>query len=260
MTHLEGLDGLYQLLPPIYRDRDAEQNYPLRDLLRVIDEQVLAVEGDVAQLYDNWFIETCADWVVPYIGDLIGYQPVREAGEASTAGALGRVLTPRREVVSPFQHAAKLLLIADVVIRCQNGDKRLTLPPFDLEAAEGDRRSIVPPRRLGQDVCAGQLRQLLAAFVLVLIIGGDIDRIDGNDTCDTGEGLLQERLAVEDAEELLGILVGAERAEASSRSAGENQRGAFQRAALAAAMTSSVFLAAPFVFRPTAIRLSPDDG
>ena len=103
MTHLERLDGLYQLLPPIYRDRDAEQNYPLRDLLRVVGEQVLAVEDDVAQLYDNWFIETCADWVVPYIGDLIGYQPVREAGEASTAGALGSVLTPRREVANTIR-------------------------------------------------------------------------------------------------------------------------------------------------------------
>lgn len=103
MTPPERLDGLYQLLPPIYRDRDAEQNYPLRDLLRVIGEQVLAVEADVAQLYDNWFIETCADWVVPYIGDLIGYQPVREAGEASTAGALGRALTPRREVANTIR-------------------------------------------------------------------------------------------------------------------------------------------------------------
>ena len=111
MTHPERLDGLYQLLPPIYRDRDAAENYPLRDLLRVIGEQVLAVEDDVSQLYDGWFIETCAAWVVPYIGDLIGYQPVREAGEASTAGELGRVLTPRCEVqhdsFSPSQGHAR---------------------------------------------------------------------------------------------------------------------------------------------------------
>jgi hypothetical protein len=63
------LDRLYNLLPVVYRQRDAEQGYPLQMLLRVIAEQVDLVENDIAQLYDNWFIETCEDWVVPYIGD-----------------------------------------------------------------------------------------------------------------------------------------------------------------------------------------------
>src|SRR5205085_5660847 len=29
-------------------------------------------EADVARLYENWFIETCDEWVVPYIADLLG--------------------------------------------------------------------------------------------------------------------------------------------------------------------------------------------
>ncbi len=74
-------DRLYELLPAIYRIRDAEQGEPLRALLQVIGEQVNLVEEDIARLYDNWFIETCEDWVVPYIADLVGYQPVHEAGE-----------------------------------------------------------------------------------------------------------------------------------------------------------------------------------
>ena len=83
-------DHLYDLLPAIYRMRDADQGYPLRALLRVIAEQVDIVEGDIGQLYDNWFIETCEDWVVPYIGDLIGYRPVHEAGEPGDPGTAGR--------------------------------------------------------------------------------------------------------------------------------------------------------------------------
>ena len=51
-------DRLYELLPAIYRMRDAEQGYPLKALLRVISEQVNVVEDDIRQLYDNWFIET----------------------------------------------------------------------------------------------------------------------------------------------------------------------------------------------------------
>ena len=49
-------DYLYDLLPAIYRMRDAERGLPLRDLLRVICEQVDVVEKDIARLYENWFI------------------------------------------------------------------------------------------------------------------------------------------------------------------------------------------------------------
>jgi hypothetical protein len=92
-------DRLYDLLPAIYRRRDAEVGEPLRQLLRVVAEQVNAVEADIGRLYDDWFIETCQDWVVPYIADLLGYQPA-QAGDpaAARARALGKVLTPRRDV------------------------------------------------------------------------------------------------------------------------------------------------------------------
>lgn len=65
-------EQLYELLPAIYRIRDTEQGEPLKALLGVIAEQISVLEEDVAQLYDDQFIETCAKWVVPYIGDLIG--------------------------------------------------------------------------------------------------------------------------------------------------------------------------------------------
>jgi hypothetical protein len=42
--------------------------------LSVIAEQVAVLEEDLEQLYDDQFIETCAAWVVPYIGDLIGHR------------------------------------------------------------------------------------------------------------------------------------------------------------------------------------------
>jgi hypothetical protein len=45
---------------------------PLKALLSVIAEQVAVLEEDLDQLYDDLFIETCAEWVVPYIGDLVG--------------------------------------------------------------------------------------------------------------------------------------------------------------------------------------------
>lgn len=65
---------------------------PLESLLLLIGEQLAAVEYDIAQLYDDQFIETCADWVIPYIGDLIGYQ--------SITGIAPSVDNPRAEVAN----------------------------------------------------------------------------------------------------------------------------------------------------------------
>ncbi len=101
-------DRLYKLLPTIYRQRDVEQGFPLQALLRVITEQVVVVEVDIAQLYDNWFIETCQDWVVPYIGDLIGYQVVHEAGEPDGVSTVeerlrNKILIPRRDVANTIR-------------------------------------------------------------------------------------------------------------------------------------------------------------
>src|SRR3981189_3254602 len=94
-------DRLYELLPAIYRLRDADRGYPLRDLLRVVAEQVNAVEDDITQLYDNWFIETAQDWVVPYIAELVGYTPVNAAGDPKASAAdENRILIPRREVAN----------------------------------------------------------------------------------------------------------------------------------------------------------------
>src|SRR5215217_8562737 len=70
------VERVYDLLPAVYRARDAEEGLPLKAVLSVIAEQVAVVEEDLAQLYDDQFIETCAEWVVPYIGDLVGYRPV----------------------------------------------------------------------------------------------------------------------------------------------------------------------------------------
>lgn len=95
-------DRLYDLVPVVYRTRDAAQGYPLQALLRVITEQVDVIEDDISQLYENWFIETCQDWVVPYIGSLIGYTPVSNTGqpqkETTRALTRERILIPRREV------------------------------------------------------------------------------------------------------------------------------------------------------------------
>ena len=91
-------ERLYGLLPAVYRVRDAEQGWVLRALLGVLDREAGAVEEDIARLYDNWFIETCDEWVVPYIGDLLGVRglvPVR-SGPFTQRGVVANTLGYRR--------------------------------------------------------------------------------------------------------------------------------------------------------------------
>ena len=108
-AHKNRDDRLYELLPAIHRIRDVEQGEPLRALLRVIAEQVNLVEDDIGRLYDNWFIETCEDWVAPYIGDLVAYRQVREAGEpgdprTAEGSARNRILIPRRDLANTIRY------------------------------------------------------------------------------------------------------------------------------------------------------------
>jgi hypothetical protein len=77
-------DQIYALLPAIYRTLDAENGEPLSALLSVIAAQAAIVEENIEQLYDDEFIETCAQWVVPYIGDLVGCDPIYEIGGVAT--------------------------------------------------------------------------------------------------------------------------------------------------------------------------------
>src|SRR6185503_17401247 len=85
-------DRLYALLPAVHRIRDAEQGEPLRALIELLAQQFAALEENVEQLYDDQFIETCADWVAPYIGDLIGYRPLH--------GVAPKIASPRAEVAN----------------------------------------------------------------------------------------------------------------------------------------------------------------
>ncbi len=75
-------DTLYRLLPAIHRIRDAEQSPPgaLKALLSAIADEFAVMEENLDQLYDDLFVETCADWAIPYIGDLIGYEPLHSLG------------------------------------------------------------------------------------------------------------------------------------------------------------------------------------
>jgi hypothetical protein len=91
-------DDIYALLPAIHRTRDAAVGEPLKALIGIIAEQAGVIEQDLRGLYADQFIETCAPWVVPYIGDLIGWTSLFEGvpGGARSRAEVGNTMGYRR--------------------------------------------------------------------------------------------------------------------------------------------------------------------
>lgn len=101
MTAPDPGDQVFDLLPALYRERDARPDGQpgfLQGLLNVIAGQLAIVEADVDQLYDDLFIETCAAWVVPYIGDLVAVTPGApdQSGAVLTRAAVADAIALRR--------------------------------------------------------------------------------------------------------------------------------------------------------------------
>ena len=80
-------EQLFALLPAVYRNRDGDIGDPLQSLYAVLAQQLGIVEDNIQQLYDDQFIETCEPWVIPYIGDLIGYNSIYELAAATDSRA-----------------------------------------------------------------------------------------------------------------------------------------------------------------------------
>src|SRR5262249_22221010 len=79
-SELQQLQALFDSKSPLTEPQfkrlqelqDKQQRGPLKSLIEVIAQQVAVLEEDLDRAYDDQFIETCVEWVVPYIGDLVG--------------------------------------------------------------------------------------------------------------------------------------------------------------------------------------------
>jgi hypothetical protein len=66
---------LWMLLPAVYRSLDVGPTPtapgPLREIVNRIGAQAAVVRRSIDRMGENQSIETCDDWVIPYIGDLV---------------------------------------------------------------------------------------------------------------------------------------------------------------------------------------------
>ncbi|KUG57442.1 hypothetical protein AVL62_13540 [Serinicoccus chungangensis] len=86
-------DYLAARLPAHVLARDEESGGLLRALLEAVAGELGVVERDLEMLYDSWFVETCPDWAVPYLADLVGLVGLPDdLGAASGAGVSRRTI------------------------------------------------------------------------------------------------------------------------------------------------------------------------
>jgi hypothetical protein len=102
---------LYELLPTIYRQTDLARDTPLLALFTILQEQYDVLEGDIATLYDNWFVETCEPWALPYLAELLGADraPRHEVGGIGSRRLIANTLAYRRRngTVATIEHVVE---------------------------------------------------------------------------------------------------------------------------------------------------------
>jgi hypothetical protein len=122
-------EALLDLLPSIHRLRDLDRG-DLRALLAVLAEQIGVIEENLDQLYDDQFIDTCADWVVPYIGALLANAPpLYDGGRGDADAGLRRTF---RDLTGPrFIPRVALRGRPDVAKTIHYRNRKATLPTLE---------------------------------------------------------------------------------------------------------------------------------
>ena len=146
---------LYERLPEIYRIRDGEQ-FPAGQLaayVGLMDAVHAAIHTNIDALYHDLFIETAADWVIPYIGDLLGTSALsgdpwtlradvaRTVNHRRRKGTLGAIESLTYALTGWAVHSVEMFerLVWNQHLNHQRPDAGGT-PPLQLSTFLGDAR------------------------------------------------------------------------------------------------------------------------
>ena len=91
-------EKLWEMIPAIYRHEDgiAENPGVLRALVEILAEQAAILRRSHDRLWDDQFIELCNDWVVPYLGDLVGTRLVSALNKRARRVDVAKTIYYRR--------------------------------------------------------------------------------------------------------------------------------------------------------------------
>jgi hypothetical protein len=87
---------LFDALPASLREADASAGGIAAALFEVIGGEGDRLARAIEELGESWFIETCPEWVIPYIGDLLAVQPLTQTVGFSERSWVAQTIALRR--------------------------------------------------------------------------------------------------------------------------------------------------------------------
>jgi hypothetical protein len=119
-------EKLWQLVPEVYRNEDGLAANPgvLRRIVELIGAEAAQSRREIDRLWEDQHVETCDDWTVPYIGDLVGARLVSSHDRRGRRVDVANAVKFRRRRGTPD--------LLDALVRAMSG--------WDVVLVEGFRR------------------------------------------------------------------------------------------------------------------------
>jgi len=92
-------ERLWGLMPAVYRAADPDENGndgPLRELVRRLGAQIAVVRRSIDRSLEDQSIETCDDWLIPYLGELLATNLVDGLGARGRRVDVAKTIYYRR--------------------------------------------------------------------------------------------------------------------------------------------------------------------
>jgi hypothetical protein len=96
-------EKLWEMIPAVYRHEDGLGENPgvLRGIVEVLAGQAAILRRSQDRLWEDQFIERCADWAVPYIADLLGTRLVAAQNKRGRRVDVAKTIYYRRRKGTP---------------------------------------------------------------------------------------------------------------------------------------------------------------
>ena len=96
-------EKIWALIPEHYREQDglAEPRGVLRGFVEVLAQQAATLRRSNDRLWDDQFIDLCAEWAVPYLGELVATRPVSPLNLRGRRVDVAKTIYYRRRAGTP---------------------------------------------------------------------------------------------------------------------------------------------------------------
>ena len=150
---------LWRLLPELYRTLDKGETPdgagPLQELVNRIGAETAVVRRSIDRLWENQSIETCDDWVVPYIGDLLATRLVSCLDARAQRVDVAKTIYYRRRAGTLGLLEELAADIAGRDARCVEFFRRLARTRHQFDPAIGSIPTFTPGSAPGSAVIQG---------------------------------------------------------------------------------------------------------